>query len=93
MPQAVLGIAGHCTDPSVALAVAATYVAGFRTLADGPLVDTIGRDDPPTASISAIEARARPAATAAWHGTLADRSVGDRDPGHSGVGARRTRIW
>jgi hypothetical protein len=30
MPQAVLGIAGACSDPCDAVAVAATYVLGFR---------------------------------------------------------------
>src|SRR5665811_2230851 len=38
MPQAALGIAGHARDPNVALAVAATYVVGFRAaLATRPL--------------------------------------------------------
>jgi hypothetical protein len=71
MPQAVLGVAHHCADPSVALAVAATYVAGFRTLADAPLDRSVPRD-PHIGLDEAIDAGARTAAGAAWHGALVD---------------------
>ena len=38
MPQAALGVARWCTDPTMSLAVAATYVVGFRAaLAQNPL--------------------------------------------------------
>ena len=40
LPQAVLGIAGACTDPATPLAIAATFVVGFRAaLAAEPLSD------------------------------------------------------
>ena len=46
MPQAVLGLAGT-VDPSIALAVAATYVVGFRSaLAVNPLEPVFPTEDP-----------------------------------------------
>lgn len=71
MPQAVLGVAHHCGDPSIALAVAATYLAGFRTLADGPVDDEIPLD-PHVPLDEALDAGPRVAAGAAWHGTRTD---------------------
>jgi hypothetical protein len=68
MPQAVLGIAGSCTDPSIALAVAATHVAGFRTLADGPIRTQFDAPDPGVPITEAIGAGPYIAAAAAWHG-------------------------
>jgi hypothetical protein len=48
MPQAVLGIASDLPDPSMGLAVAATYVAGFRaSLAQHPLVAEVPWGDAP----------------------------------------------
>jgi len=47
MPQAVLGIADSCRNPSTALAVAATYVVGFRAaFASGPLRTSYAPADP-----------------------------------------------
>jgi hypothetical protein len=74
MPQAVLGVADACADPSVALAVAATYVAGFRTLADGPLQMRMVASDPRTPVGEALAADPTLAAAAAWYET-------PRDPG------------
>jgi hypothetical protein len=47
MPQGVLGVAGACTDPVAPLAVAATFVVGFRAaLAAEPLGPDIPVDPP-----------------------------------------------
>ena len=44
LPQAVLGVAGSCANPRAALAVAATYVVGFRAaFAAEPLVADVRR--------------------------------------------------
>ncbi|MCU1361764.1 MAG: hypothetical protein JWN99_3053 [Ilumatobacteraceae bacterium] len=67
MPQAALGVADACADPSIALAVAATYVAGFRTLADGPLRTTMDAPDPGLTVLEAIGCGPHVAAAAAWH--------------------------
>jgi hypothetical protein len=67
MPQAVLGVAGACADPSIALAIAATYVAGFRTLADGALVTEMETPDPRLTMSEAIADGPTTAAAAAWH--------------------------
>jgi hypothetical protein len=75
MSQAVLGVADACRDPSVALAVAATYVAGFRTMADGPLRMAMDLPDPGLALDEAIEAGPHIAAAAAWHRTLSGHDV------------------
>jgi hypothetical protein len=46
MPQAVLGLAGDCVETRTAIAIAATYVVGFRTAHGlnplGPLGDADG---------------------------------------------------
>jgi hypothetical protein len=75
MPQAVLGVADACSDPSVALAVAATYVAGFRALADGPMSTAMDMPDPGLPLGEAIEAGPNLAAAAAWHGVRDNRDV------------------
>jgi hypothetical protein len=68
MPQAVLGVADACADPSAALAVAATYVVGFRAaLAQRPLVPAYA---PEATGLPVQEALATSPATAAatvWH--------------------------
>ena len=72
MPQAVLGVADACTDPSIALAVASTYVAGFRTMAEGRLVMEMVAQDPHMAVDNAIAIDPRLAAAAAWYDTVRD---------------------
>ena len=76
LPQAVLGIAPSTGRPDVALAVAATYVVGFRAaLAEHPLEPVFALADPHLPLGEAIEAGPDPAAAAAWHapaGTTAD---------------------
>lgn len=68
MPQAVLGLAGRGVAPDSALAVAATFVVGFRrTLARRPLVPEFAPDDPGLALADALAESATAAAAAAWH--------------------------
>jgi hypothetical protein len=68
MPQAVLGIADACDDPRRAVAVAATYVAGFRTaLASRPLTATFTPPDVAMTVADALDAAPWAAAAAAWH--------------------------
>jgi hypothetical protein len=76
MPQAVLGIADALPDPSVALAVAATYVVGFRAaLARRPLQPVIP-DDPALPVAAALAEDPRTAAGAVWHAPAdADREI------------------
>jgi hypothetical protein len=67
MPQAVLGLAG-AADPSTALAVASTYVVGFRSaLAVNPLEPVFPTEDPRLPLREAIDAGPRVAAAAVWH--------------------------
>ncbi len=67
MPQAVLGLAGT-VDPSTALAVASTYVVGFRSaLAVNPLEPVFPTDDPGLALAEALDAGPAVAAAAVWH--------------------------
>jgi hypothetical protein len=73
MPQAVLGIASVCTDPSAALAVASTYVVGFRAaLAVEPLSTTYEPADPGVDVRHALRHSPEHAAAAAWHTERAD---------------------
>ncbi|HEX9259247.1 MAG TPA: hypothetical protein VF855_06890, partial [Acidimicrobiales bacterium] len=66
MPQAVLGIAGVCSDPSRALAVAATFLVGFRaTIAACPLEAAYAPEDPGVDVSEALEADPDIAAAAA----------------------------
>jgi hypothetical protein len=75
MPQAVLGLTGCFTEPSDALAVAATYVVGFRAaLAQRPLEPAVPID-PGVTLAEAIAAGPTIAAGAAWHAP----SSSDRD--------------
>ncbi|HMK11568.1 MAG TPA: hypothetical protein VK461_08315 [Acidimicrobiales bacterium] len=68
LPQAALGVAPWCADPSAALAVAATYVVGFRAaLAHDPLEATWSPDNPRLDVASALDTRPDRAAAAAWH--------------------------
>jgi hypothetical protein len=68
MPQAVLGIARWCADPTTAIAVAATYVAGFRAaLAVRPLEARWVPDDPGISVGAALEIDPGQARAAVWH--------------------------
>jgi hypothetical protein len=68
MPQATLGIARWCEDPSVAIAVAATYVVGFRAaLARNPLEPAWTPSVPGVDLATALEHEPELAAAAVWH--------------------------
>jgi hypothetical protein len=72
MPQATLGIARWCKDPSVAVAVASTYVVGFRAaLARNPLDAEWTPSDPGMDLATALENEPHLAAAAAWHAPAA----------------------
>lgn len=76
MPQAVLGIAGAATAASVPLAVAATYVVGFRSaLARRPLEPTFAPEDPRVHWRDALRAPAAVAAAAVWHAAPDDHAA------------------
>jgi hypothetical protein len=67
MPQAVLGLA-DVVDPSTALAVASTFVVGFRSaFAVQPLEPVFPHDDPRLTVADAIDAGPDAAAAAVWH--------------------------
>ncbi|HEU5302264.1 MAG TPA: hypothetical protein VFW06_08495 [Acidimicrobiia bacterium] len=73
LPQAVLGVADTTSDPGVALAVAATYVVGFRrSLARRPLVPT-EPDDAGLDLRAALGTDRATAAAAVWHVADDDR--------------------
>jgi hypothetical protein len=68
MPQAALAIAGQLADPSVALAVAATYVVGFRSaLASAPLLPVFPSEDPRVGAEEMFDHGSAVAAAAVWH--------------------------
>lgn len=74
MSQAVLGVADTVADPGIALAIAATYVVGFRArLAREPLAPTFDGDDPLLDVPDAIDAGPALAAAAVWHAPSAAR--------------------
>lgn len=67
MPQAVLGLAG-VADPGTALAVAATYVVGFRrALAVNALDPVFPTEDPGLPLSDALDAGPTLAAASVWH--------------------------
>ena len=68
MPQAVLGIARHLHDPAHGIAVAATYVLGFRATLGRHALDLAWTPDPPAGdTIELLDASPGDAAAAAWH--------------------------
>ena len=74
MPQAVLNIAHACSDPSTALAVAATFALAFRvSLADQTLDTAAPWTDPQCSIGEAILAGPTVARSAAWHLAPGDR--------------------
>lgn len=68
LPQAALGIASATAEPGQALAVAATYVVGFRnSLARRPLVPVLEHPDPGIDLRGALADEPQAAAAAVWH--------------------------
>jgi hypothetical protein len=77
MPQATLGIAHACHDPHAAIAVAATYVLGFRATLGRVRLDPAWIPARATASdpLAALEGTPAEAASAAWHAARDDRPM------------------
>ncbi len=70
MPQAALGIARATPHPTTAIAVAATYVLGFRASLGSVAIDATWAPDPATIDVNElIAAGPVDAAAAAWHAT------------------------
>lgn len=68
MPQGVLGIANACADPDRAVAVAATFVVGFRaTMGRRPLLAAPPRHQPPMPWREALAVDPETASAAVWH--------------------------
>ena len=68
MPQAVLGVAAACADPTRAFAVAATHVVGFRAaLGQTALPDRYEPEPPGVDLVTALRSDPSRAATAMWH--------------------------
>jgi hypothetical protein len=68
MPQAVLGVAPACTDPARALAIAATFVLGFRaSLATRDLVPAVPTERPRFSVAEALGCDPETAAAVLWH--------------------------
>ncbi|HEV7733237.1 MAG TPA: hypothetical protein VGR62_13790 [Candidatus Binatia bacterium] len=68
MPQGVLGVAHAYTDPARAIAVAATFVVGFRaTMGRRPLLSSPPRHQPPMPWREALAVDPEVAAAAVWH--------------------------
>ncbi|HEY5153952.1 MAG TPA: hypothetical protein VIJ47_04400, partial [Acidimicrobiales bacterium] len=74
LPQAALGIAGQASDPSTAIAVAATYVLGFRATLGRVTLDPRWSPAPsgPTDVLDALRAGPAEAAAAVWHACADD---------------------
>ena len=77
MPQAALGVAAMtATDATDAVAVAATYVLGFRGTVSNQAIDPMHVPEPATLDVGdLIEAPPELAARAAWHAPADDRGA------------------
>lgn len=70
MPQAVLGVAHRCSDPSRAVAVAATHELGFRSILGSVALDPAWSPDPLDGDAdddSLLDLGPDHAAAAVWH--------------------------
>jgi hypothetical protein len=68
MPQAVLGVAHEMSDPAEGVAVAATYVLGFRSTISRGAIDVDWVPEQPAGDVlDALDAPPSAAAAAAWH--------------------------
>lgn len=76
MPQAALGIAHAAPDPQVAIAVAATYVLGFRSTLGSTPLDHRWSPQPVTVDVDElVSAPPGVAAAAAWNTSIGERSI------------------
>jgi hypothetical protein len=101
LPQAVLAVAPFTRDPGRALAIAATYVVGFRTsLARRPLTAAFPHPDPRLSVPDSLDSSAETTAAMVWHSDpsatrdivteLATRAAVHHD-GH--LVSTRSRVW
>jgi hypothetical protein len=70
MPQATLGVASACDDPQRAIAVAATFVLGFRATQSSVALDPTWAPEPPMGPVeldALFERGPTAAAAAVWH--------------------------
>ena len=73
MPQGALGIAEHLATPRDGIAVAATYVLGFRSTLGTVDVDPAWAPPPPSSSEGAAQGSPSDAAARAWHTAPGER--------------------
>ncbi len=75
MPQATLGVAGACATPWHAVAVAATYVLGFRSIHGQVALDPTWVPEPTDAVdlLAMFDAGPAAAAATAWHTAVEQR--------------------
>lgn len=75
MPQATLGIAGACADPSHAVAVAATYVLAFRAIHGRVALEPGWQPARPRSAdvLAALRGGPDEAAAAVWHAPATER--------------------
>ncbi|HZR80453.1 MAG TPA: hypothetical protein VFD92_05075 [Candidatus Binatia bacterium] len=73
MSQAALGIADRSSDPRAAIAIAATYVLGFRATLGRVALDPGWEPEPPTDDdpLAALDGSPSDAAAAVWHAPAA----------------------
>jgi hypothetical protein len=69
MPQAVIALAGHGSEPRTAVAVAATHVVGFRAALGERALDANWEPPPPATNdlAQAVATGQADAAATAWH--------------------------
>jgi hypothetical protein len=72
MPQAAIGVAGACRDPQRALAVAATFLLGFRATQLSTPLDPAWAPTPIPAADGFLTAGPDAAASVMWHADEAD---------------------
>ncbi len=74
MPQAVLGLArAGAAEPTAAVAVAATFVLGFRATQGSVAVDPDRVPEPVGDAVGALDGSPDDAAAGAWHATTDER--------------------
>ena len=69
MPQATLNMAHRLPDPERSIAVAATYVCGFRATLSTTAIDPAWEPEPVGAGLTLANATAAQAAGLLWHAT------------------------
>ncbi len=89
MPQATLGVADAAERPEAAIAIAATYVLGFRSALGSTTIDPAWMPEPPTSGSSSsldLDTDLDHAVAQAWHAAVADRpAIWRQLAGHAGA--------